>query len=367
MATTASLIAELEDAVQAGSPERRVATLRRVTDLFLAGADRFNDEQISVFDDVLCHLISRIEARVLGELSARLAPVDNAPREVILSLARHDELAVAEPVLTGSQRLTSDDLIAIAETKSEGHLAAIAGRAEISEAVTDVLLQRGTPAVTRKLAGNAGARFSAQGFSHMAQAAEGDDLLALALSARPDMPPELMETLLHRATQTVRERLLAEAPSESRAAMEHAVDSVAAAIGRETGTRRDFRNAKERMTARQAAGALNEALVLSLIEQKDYEDLVAALALLSEISIDYIDRLMRTESHDGLMILCKAAALHWPTVVPLLRLRAPRRPISENELKLARTDFLRLSQSTARRVLRFWQTRQAAAISTAGR
>ena len=74
-----SLIAELEVAVKSGTPEKRVDTLRRVTNLFLEGSDRFNEQQISVFDDVLVHLIQRIESKALVQLSKSLAPVDNAP------------------------------------------------------------------------------------------------------------------------------------------------------------------------------------------------------------------------------------------------------------------------------------------------
>jgi hypothetical protein len=37
-----SIIAELEEAIQCGSQDKRVETLRRVIDLFLSGADRLN-------------------------------------------------------------------------------------------------------------------------------------------------------------------------------------------------------------------------------------------------------------------------------------------------------------------------------------
>ena len=81
-------IAELDDAIKSGSKDKRVETLRRITDLFVAGADRFNDNQIEVFDNVLGRLIERIEARALVELGQRLAPINNAPLEVVRRLAR---------------------------------------------------------------------------------------------------------------------------------------------------------------------------------------------------------------------------------------------------------------------------------------
>src|ERR1700750_2010059 len=82
-----SLITELEAAVKGGSAERRIDTLRRVTDLFLGDQDRLNEQQISVFDDVLVHLIQRIENKALVQLSSSLAPVPHAPIQVIGRLA----------------------------------------------------------------------------------------------------------------------------------------------------------------------------------------------------------------------------------------------------------------------------------------
>src|SRR5512145_2293494 len=89
----ASLIAELESAVQSGSKTERVDTLRRITDLFLSTQERLSAEQIDVFDEVIGHLARRIEIRALAELSERLAPIDNAPPGVIRNLAREDEIA----------------------------------------------------------------------------------------------------------------------------------------------------------------------------------------------------------------------------------------------------------------------------------
>jgi uncharacterized protein (DUF2336 family) len=123
-----SLIAELEDAIQSGSKDKRVETLRRVTDLFVADADRLSDQQIDVFDNVLGHLIKRIEDKALAELSRRLGPINNAPIDVVRRLARDDNIVVAEPILTTSARLSDTDLIEIASTKTPTHLMAISAR-----------------------------------------------------------------------------------------------------------------------------------------------------------------------------------------------------------------------------------------------
>ena len=73
----ASLITELERATHSGEHDCAV-TLRRVTDLFLAGADRFSEDQVLLFENVLGFLVQRIETRARAELSTRLALVGNA-------------------------------------------------------------------------------------------------------------------------------------------------------------------------------------------------------------------------------------------------------------------------------------------------
>ena len=99
MAAPTSLIPELEDVIQEGTPERRAQMLARLTSLFLARASRFNDEHVDLFDEVLGRLIAVIEAKARVELSCRLASVSNAPRQVVRTLAHDDDIAIAGPVL----------------------------------------------------------------------------------------------------------------------------------------------------------------------------------------------------------------------------------------------------------------------------
>ena len=113
-----SIVDEVETAINTGSAENRLETMKRVTDLFLSSASSFNSEQIELFDNVLERLIKTIEIRAiadisariaLAEMSAQLAPVSQAPPSVVRRLAKHDEITVAGPVLTESARLSAED------------------------------------------------------------------------------------------------------------------------------------------------------------------------------------------------------------------------------------------------------------------
>src|SRR6202044_241919 len=113
-----------------------------------------------------------------------LAPINQSPIGAVRPPARADTLVVAEPILAVSARLSDNDLIDIANTKTRAHLLAISARPQIGEAGTDVLLQRGDRDVFRILAGNSGANFSERGFATLVRHAEGDEQLAEKVGLR---------------------------------------------------------------------------------------------------------------------------------------------------------------------------------------
>jgi uncharacterized protein (DUF2336 family) len=354
-----SLLAELEVAVKTGTPEKRVETLRRVTSLFLGKSDHLNEQQIGVFDDVLVHLVQRIESKALVQLSKSLAPVDNAPIEVIRRLSRHDEITVAGPVLTQSNRLSESDLVDIAKVKSQGHLLAISGRASLPEVVTDVLVDRGDSQVHHALARNASAQFSEFGYASLVQKSSSDEKLAEKLGLRLDIPLELLRKLLARATDLVRSRLLASASPEQQEQIQRALASIANEIGREAVSPRDFTRADNVVFELNRFGRLNETVLVEFTKERKYEEMTATLALFCAAKSDLIERLLKNVRHDGLLVACKAAKLHWSTVSLILQNRLTHHLPSDQELLEAKSAFIGLSQAAAQRSMRFMQVQEA--------
>ncbi len=128
MVQTLPLIDELEAALTSGTNARRIEMLTHITDLFVGDAPRYTDEQIGLFDDVMVRLVRTIEARARAQLSLALAPLPNAPSNVIHLLAFDNDIEVAQPVLRLSERLEEPALVASANTKSQRHLFAISQR-----------------------------------------------------------------------------------------------------------------------------------------------------------------------------------------------------------------------------------------------
>ncbi len=361
MSEPRTLISELEAAMQSGSGDRRTATLRRVTDLFLANAEQYDDEQLQLFDDVLGHMVDRIETKVRAELSERLAPVANAPIGLMRQLASDKEIQVAGPVLAHSLRLTAADLVEIAQRNGEDHALAISDRASLEEAVTDVLIEKGWREVDRRLAGNTGAHFSQRGYSTLVDRAGDDEVLAERVSSRRDITSQLMRQLITRATETVRARLMASATPERQALIRDVLATLSNETALQMSARRDYTQARKVVEHMQQEERLNEMALLDFAKARRFEETVCALAQLCSAPIELFDRLLSSKDCGALLIPCRAAGFSWTTVAAILQARGPTLMLTEQDLSRVANDYHQLTKATAQRVVRFWHVREAAA------
>ncbi len=357
MGAVLSLIPELEQVIQHGTRQKRVETLQRVTALFLHGADRYKDDHVDLFDQVFSLLIEEIEAKARAELSNHLAPVRNAPVNVLLTLANDDDIAVAGPVLKLASQLAEADLIDLAETKGQAHLQAISVRPLLGEAVTDVLVRRGDREVAHCVAGNHGARISASAFVSLVQRARDDGILAEKVGLRPDIPEPMFRELLTKATAVVHARLLASATPEVKTEIWRVLAKVSEEVGARVGPR-DYRAAQRVILGLDRAGRLDEAAILAFCSDNKYEEAVVGLGTIAKVPVNVVDRLMGSDRPDPVLILCKAVGLGWPTVRAIIMMRPSGKGTSTQGLDSAFANYGRLSTATARRVVRFWQVRQ---------
>ena len=351
-----SIIAELEEAVRDGSSAKRVSTLRQVTDLFLHDGERLSDDQVKVFDDVLCHLVGRVENRVKTELGARLAPLEYAPSGVIEQLAWDDEIAVAGTVLASSTRLKTSTLVEIAKAKGQDHLLAISGRTNLPSAVTDVIVDRGDRKVIRKLADNASAQFSDTGYTGMVVRSKADDELVEIVGLRADLPVKFLPELLQRATEAVRARLALTAPAELRGEIQRILETIATQARVECPPMRNFSLAEGVVKRMKGLNELNDAAISGFAQTKRFDEVAASLAILNNSApTDMMARLLEGLRTDLILIPCKSAGLSWATVEAILCNRPVKHRIDGATLKLALKDYGKLSAGTAERAVRFWQ------------
>jgi uncharacterized protein (DUF2336 family) len=350
-AAQAPLIPELEEALGHIASDKQGEIVRRFTDLFVAGAASFNELHVRLFDRILSRLIVGLEVPELTQVARRLAPVPNAPPDLIRHLAGHHDIAVAGPVLMRSPCLAEEDLIEVAGARDQAHLFAISGRAGVGEGVTDALIERGDRDVARNLAMNAQATLSERGLAKLAQRAASDAVLAEKLVHRADVTRETIHSLVAAAGTENRARLIAVLSAELRADVEAALAPVpqhVADVEAEIEARRFVRVLHQ-------GGRLTEARVLEFAESGREKETVAALALICDMSVDGVRRLIAGDEPDAALVLCQAAGFGWETALAILTATGWTDWSSAAQ---AKAELTRLSCETAGQIVGLWRTCQ---------
>jgi uncharacterized protein (DUF2336 family) len=359
-----SFLRELDEAVSRGSPESRERALWHTTDLMIAG--RFSDDEIWTFGEVVTRLADEIEVAARAQLSERLARFDRAPVNIIHKLAFDDAIEVAGPVLRESRQLETYALVANACTKSQAHMLSISKREKLEERVTDELVKRGDQEVVKSVAGNNGARFSDFGFLHMIKRAEGDSILAEQLGLRKDIPRNVFQQLIAKATSDVKKRLERERPDMAQQIQSSVTDLAGELQSKFGPVSRSHFVAKRVVSTQHRQGNLNESSISSYAVSHRLEEVTIGLSLLCSLPGDVIERALLDRNRETLLILCKALDFSWDTTMALLFLGAKDHRITANELRDLENEYSRLNIETSRSVLEFYQSRKNSGAVEAG-
>jgi len=356
MSAEPAFIKEIENAAAGASAARRSEMLRKVTDLFVSRSDELTAEELAIFDDVIVRLAAKIEQHARALLARRIAPIRNAPPDIVRTLAHDDAIEVAGPILSQSAQLDDKTLIEIARTKGQAHMLAIAQRGLLNEAVTDVLIELGDREVVLNTVDNHGASFSDHGFAVLVGRSEGDDMLAEFVGSRPEIPSPLLAALIAKASQGVRAKLEASHP-RAKAAVRRAVAEAAGRVQAQWLSALDYTAARASVDSLQRAGQLNESAVVAFAKADAYPETIAALATMGDLPLQFVEQAMSRDRSEALMVIAKAVDLSWSAAQEILMLRAKKGVISRSEILQRLTRFERLQSATAKEILEIYRSR----------
>lgn len=363
MSATLPFLREIDAAVAQSSTHRRGEIVRHVTDLFLVSAEQYSDEEIALIDDVLVRLVATIEDSARALLAIRLGPCAKAPPKILSALACDDAIDIASPVLIQGEGLDQATLIRCATTKSQEHLLAISRRKSLTEAITDILVERGDQQIVLSTARNSGAKFSRKGFTTLVNRSTNDDLLAACVGARPDLPPQLFDKLLEAASDVVRRKLTAEHPRDRRE-VERAVRDATEQVRTNAGAQPAPAGDAPADSTRSLSGKSDAEKLQIFANAGRFEDVIATLAGLTKMPAEFIERKLKEDQVEFLLVLAKANGLPWQTTRTMLKLTAGETPHSPEDIKQYEASFARLTPATARKIMDFYRTRERAPAKT---
>ncbi len=160
--------------------------------------------------------------------------------------------------------------------------------------------------------------------------------------------------MLQRATEAVRNKILALVPEQRRGEVQRIIEKVSKSVAP---VGHDYAAAAAHIRWLEKDGPLNEDMLLTLIHRQQRDEMVVAVARLCAAANHTVGELLLGERNDAVLIPCRAADLQWSTVEAILRNRRADQKASEQILGYARKDYEKLSKATAQRTLRFMQIR----------
>jgi uncharacterized protein (DUF2336 family) len=359
-----SLIDELETAISQKNIGSRADILRQITDLFVVGSEYFDQEQMTLFDDVMGRLVNEIEHSARVTFGETIAGIVNSPPAVTRTLALDDSIDVAGPVLRRSECLDDETLIAGAKTKGQDHLLAISQRKRLSEGVTDVLVERGDQKVVISTAANVGARFSQFGYSRLVTRSENDSELAMLVWARPEISREYLLTLFESASETVRlkfETVDSDRADLVRGMIRQAADQIQTELREYS---QGFAAARAHVEELNKKGELTEAQVCRFADFRKFDETAAALCLLADLPIGAVERALVHDTGDQIMVLAKSMDFSWKTARAILSLSGATFR-ARDESGEYQDRYRKLRRETARSAIQFYRLRERAAKTQA--
>jgi uncharacterized protein (DUF2336 family) len=358
----ASRLLDLIDLAQETSSQKRRELLREVTDLFFSPHAAHSEAEMGLFDSVLVQLSSEMEAAVRAELSGRFADASGAPRRLIFKLANDESLEVAEPVLTRSNALSEDELLEVVKHRGQGHLRAVSKREAVSEAVSDVIVERGDDQTLGVLLRNDGARLSREASEAAVERAAKNPELHEAVVERANLPPDLLNEMYFVVEARLRQRILEENARLDPALLENALRAGRKRVAAHDGALpADYDQAEAYVRELREADELTPRVLARFLRSGTMTHFLVALAQLADIDFHTARRIVEKRELDALAVVCKAAdlekALFLTYAVVLLG--------TDNDAMGRAQEYGRLyadlPRDTALRTLRFWRMRRQSA------
>lgn len=310
---------------------------RLVPDLGSEARRKVEDSIADVIDVLARDETIRVRA-VLADALKDVADVPERVASVIRDLAGDREISVAGPIVEFSPLLSDDDLLAlILSAPSAGVLGRIAKRRNLSEPVSDKIVETGDEVAVAALLANDSAQIREETLDLIVDGAERIFAWHAPLARRPRLPGETMVRLARFVSTNLLEELRRRtdmdgaimaklaAAVEQRLDRRNAANGAAAPAAAEDGGRE---TAGERARRLFEKGALDEETILHATGRREKSFVEEALALRAGLSVAVVGKILASGSARGITALVWKAGLSMPLALAL-QLQIGRVPSSQ--------------------------------------
>ena len=185
----------------------RARLAKRLADVICIPASQITPQERHMAGDVLVDLLRDAEVEIREGVARRLTMLNEAPRNILVMLAK-DDIRVAKHVLENAKSLTDSDLIEISKTTFSQHHELIARRRSVADGVVEVLVQFMDETVVERLLMNKGASFPEKAIQRIMAASRHNTRFVELLVKRVELRPAHGLTIFWWSDSATRRKIL---------------------------------------------------------------------------------------------------------------------------------------------------------------
>lgn len=242
-------------------------------------------------------------------LSSALKDIAQTPPKVANTLARDIERQVAEPILLCCAALSDDDLVDIIKGHSESWaVQAIASRDNISESVSEAVIDKEDPQAGAKLVENQGAQISDLLLENIIEKAKTIPEWQKPIARRPSLPKDKAKELASFAQDSVRDILTRRKDMDP-----ETCDEIAKVFERRLELANENAQSPqgidEKIKEMEKQGRLDEENLIDYLGMRQNDVVIAMLARMAGTSARDVRRILKMKAAKPVVALCWHAGL----------------------------------------------------------
>ncbi|NQV54929.1 MAG: DUF2336 domain-containing protein [Rhodospirillales bacterium] len=340
------------------SAEGRNALAEAISDLTLESNRVLSERERALTFDILGRVIHEMEMSVRRTVATRLADMRDAPRDIVRLLAS-DDIEIAYPILTQSGVLLDADLIEIIRHRTLEHQLAIAIRHQVSEAVSDALVEANDENVISTLLSNQNAKISQSTMEYLVEESRRIDAFQEPILGRKDLDSKLIERMFLWVSAALRQTILEDwdlDPATVDALLEEATVNEVKSATRSSGPKT---KAEELVCNLAEDEIVTPDLLLKALQDGEVTLFVGMLKQMTGLRTVLVNRIVFEPGGEGLAIVCKSLEMDKDTFADIFTLTRNARPAAaktlQRDIRKIVSLYDRITLASAAEVVERWQ------------
>ena len=344
---------------QQGDRSNRSQLYSSVADLFEAHNDELNERERVLMRDIMRQLTHEVEMSLRIRLAERLVSQKGDAQHDLVVVLANDRIEVAHPILVASEVLNDKDLLEIVRHRSLQHQLSVAVRHDLSEQVSEALVETENEDVIVTLLCNQSANFSQEVLAHLVEESERVDRYQRPLLHRHELPADLAKKMYAWVSDALKHYIIENFdvdPSE----LGVLVDETEAELVDEVAEKARKVSASQALIDKlYKAGQLTPTFLLKALRQGEVTLFELGIAKLSKVPPQVMRNLIYQQGSENLAVSCKAIGMDRSVFLAIYKhirmMRDQSTDLTDEETKRVNGMYSTMDKDEADQLLRPWR------------